>query len=591
MQPSATTELCSRLKFDRALRSILQVSFITLAMSTDFLQFDEGLCKIEFFAQHADHARLRRDAKQMLAASTRQVARTGYSGSVSLEKENASTFLLNVARHLIHQCSTSTAPPWSPAQWLWYTRRTPLFVKQYINSVNTRWHSTRQITDYITSKLVVDGYAQHDRPFDGALSVNQSSVNKLLLMTYLSMEISDLYARRRNVQKGANIKINSDSGDIELFHSPEHFAGIHLHNFRAQPRSMSIPMLSSWNAEEGPDPQSEFNLLLVHPGDTYALNIPSPNGEPEFPLSPKNLDWLHDQLIMNSIRHALPKSTAAAMVLAHSFWLHCLNYLFIQDYVQQFGYIYLNAANGMGVQYINKAVDNLEKLFPETAFPRSVSDIISFSNEDKHIRTDALVPFLWRFDEGTPMLDTLAMSLHISVSIVQPNNFTKNENFRGKNFERLVRREIQKSIYSNPIADKISEVILRIDGRDVTDIDAALVLNNILIILSCKAIRARSDYAFGEHNIWRNMDQKVSEALDNADELMSLFEKTPRGDNFDFSVFDSVEIVVCVPNLFYFSDARCIQPHDGPLPRVISVDELVNFLNTGTLIRFDWHRQ
>ncbi len=122
-------------------------------------------------------------------------------------------------------------------------------------------------------------------------------------------------------------------------------------------------------------------------------------------------------------------------------------------------------------------------------------------------------------------------------------------NARGSDFELYTQSLIDLSPWRPPAPlGKLRGRTLKLGGIAVTDIDAIAIVEDVVILISCKSILHTSDSDSGEYRNVRN----IRTLLENADQrwssVVSRLRDDPIGDNYDFSGYRLVG-VVCTPHV------------------------------------------
>jgi hypothetical protein len=123
---------------------------------------------------------------------------------------------------------------------------------------------------------------------------------------------------------------------------------------------------------------------------------------------------------------------------------------------------------------------------------------------------------------------------------------------------------------------------LRIDGQQITDVDAILVEGDTILLLSCKRIELRIDYDAGDYRHVRNSASAVDRAIAEWGAKIAIINTRMRGDNFDFSSFNRVVGIVVTPELVYTNNPSAFEIErlaQLRLPRLTSIDELADLLD------------
>jgi hypothetical protein len=150
-------------------------------------------------------------------------------------------------------------------------------------------------------------------------------------------------------------------------------------------------------------------------------------------------------------------------------------------------------------------------------------------------------------------------------------------------FELLVQGVIDDAGYGPP--DGIARLrgrTLRIGNSAVTDVDAFIVVNDVLTLVSCKRIELTRDYDAGDYTSVRNAGKRLEQAVDEWQQKLAIFDQQRSGDNFDFTGFARIAGVVVVPELIFSKSAMAREfvriGTELRLRRASSVDELADCL-------------
>lgn len=157
------------------------------------------------------------------------------------------------------------------------------------------------------------------------------------------------------------------------------------------------------------------------------------------------------------------------------------------------------------------------------------------------------------FDAGNMIGFNLSTATGIFVKL---SEYTKKQgniaNLRGKFFEEQTQELIDKTEFTPN--EKIKALIsrdLRFNNKKITDLDAIMIVDNVLLILSCKSILLTDDYDKGNYNAIRNTTKSIEKYVSDWREKVAFFNENPVGGNYDLSSFKEISGIVVTPNVLY----------------------------------------
>lgn len=149
-------------------------------------------------------------------------------------------------------------------------------------------------------------------------------------------------------------------------------------------------------------------------------------------------------------------------------------------------------------------------------------------------------------------------------------------------FELAVQRVIDAS-HARPSSGVSNVRGLTLLGPDgpITDIDAVMEIDSILIIVSCKKVESSQDFDRGVHQRIRNNESTIVSALKEWEKVVDYLRTSPIGSNYDFSRFDDILGIVISPGTVFLNEVEPLEQSDA-LPRGLrshmSYSELVSAL-------------
>jgi len=152
-------------------------------------------------------------------------------------------------------------------------------------------------------------------------------------------------------------------------------------------------------------------------------------------------------------------------------------------------------------------------------------------------------------------IDLVTLAWHLAISLrLDPRGGGPLVNVDADNFELIVQDAIERSEFPTPPALlKLRGKDLRIDGKPVTDLDALLVINQQLFLISCKNVLPRLQYLAGDFRTVRNAQSRVDDSLREWATRIQRIVDHPVGDNFDFSGY-LISGFVVTPELIFSPD-------------------------------------
>lgn len=151
-------------------------------------------------------------------------------------------------------------------------------------------------------------------------------------------------------------------------------------------------------------------------------------------------------------------------------------------------------------------------------------------------------------------------------------------NYWSEHFEEHLQRMIDTTTWAPP--PKIRELhgrTLRIEGEDVTDIDAVGVRGSTLLLVSAKGRAFTDAYDRGTHASIREALDHALRAHESLLRVLHRLRERPVGDNYDFTAFSTITGVVAYPFLPFVPAGSGTAEVLPGLPAVVSSAELERF--------------
>ncbi|WFR66896.1 hypothetical protein P9139_20215 [Curtobacterium flaccumfaciens] len=188
---------------------------------------------------------------------------------------------------------------------------------------------------------------------------------------------------------------------------------------------------------------------------------------------------------------------------------------------------------------------------------RSADDFLHTVKEMYHpLRRSFPGPVLLESGENV-IVDVAALTWHASVEL-RINSRTGGSlvNVGATRFEELTQAIIDETPFKpDERVRKLVRRTLRLDGKDITDIDAFVQFGRSLFLISCKRSLVGVNYISGEYREMVNAKSRIEQALDEWDARLDFFKRHPVGDNYDLSGF-TLDGLVLVPEIVFTPDAR-----------------------------------
>jgi hypothetical protein len=145
-----------------------------------------------------------------------------------------------------------------------------------------------------------------------------------------------------------------------------------------------------------------------------------------------------------------------------------------------------------------------------------------------------------------------------------------NENFKGAYLEKFISRS------KPPLTSS------RLNGLDETSrqIDASFRIGSVLIIVECKAFARSVGIQRGQRQALRYRSDRISKALDEADDKAQWLSERPTGRNYDISGFTAIFPIAITPFIEFIPSESSRYWITATIPRVLSPDEFQSTLSS-----------
>lgn len=162
-------------------------------------------------------------------------------------------------------------------------------------------------------------------------------------------------------------------------------------------------------------------------------------------------------------------------------------------------------------------------------------------------------PILRQWRNGTVLIDAYALSLGLASRLrMSPSTGGARVNAIAREFEMAVQALVDEA-GAGP-RENVSDLrgkTLRIGGASITDVDAFMETDHVLVCISCKKFELARPYDAGDYVSVRNVKSNIEAAVEDWAEKIAMLTANPIGDNYDFSAFDRIVGLVVTPELAF----------------------------------------
>jgi hypothetical protein len=249
--------------------------------------------------------------------------------------------------------------------------------------------------------------------------------------------------------------------------------------------------------------------------------------------------------------------------------------------VQEYGYMvtgeeqFVSLANDC-FQHVS---DFTKTIVPAGPIPAHGSELLarleSFQGSIWPLRPGKVV----RRDFNFICIDLYGATALLDAALEYPRIAGRIGNVRGYHFEVTVQKAIQRTGWA--LDDKLLAIrgkTIRINGTDVTDVDALAAKEKTLLLFSCKSVVYSAEYDRGDYNVVKSASDTVIQAVDAWNRRIVSIRQHPKGDNFDFSAFHKILGVVCTPGVLYVPIGDSTREVLPGLRAYSSLDEIIEWL-------------
>lgn len=151
---------------------------------------------------------------------------------------------------------------------------------------------------------------------------------------------------------------------------------------------------------------------------------------------------------------------------------------------------------------------------------------------------------------------------------------------RGQHFENITQEVINKSKWvPNDELLQIRNLQLKLNGKEITDIDAIGEKDGKLLLVSCKSRIVDSEYMMGHSYELMAIKNRITLNVEKWNEKVEIIIQNPKGDNYDFSKYNEIYGIVCYPFPQYVDIGVCTRKVFPELNVFCIISELKRFVD------------
>lgn len=479
---------------------------------------------------------------------------------------------------------------YSPLRWLWYLRRAP-------NDLFAGDHPTTLAYDRGLAEALTwfaDGAETVAIQEDPALRFPiDDAVRRHLLRLVAGVKfLAQLHVLARYAGKQASFRVPSAGSLLDVVPEPDMRDAIAVYDGRLGDETAHIfAGLGLTAATNMPAmPASDFPVLLLAPCEPRRVQCNVPDGGT---LRPANVVCRTSFYRPLSAAHFLqpfggplegesyPTGSALANLMLH---MACARFLThaprsVSSLLRQ-GYLLVHEQVAMEV--LANTLPTLREEIARMGFERNVP----CSAAEWLAALEAVPPSLWPFvrggfvrRQGTLLALDMTVASQALLDAFRARRLS-GDKARGRQFELNLQAAIDETPWRPPPSiRKLRGVFLRIDGNDVTDVDAIAARGRTLVLVSCKSIVYGAAYDAGMFKEINNARSTVVDGVAEWKKRVARLAGTRLGDNYDFTEYGDLVGVVCTPFAPYVQDEAALAFVRPGLRANSSASELVRWLH------------
>jgi hypothetical protein len=535
-----------------------------------------------FFGQH-DWERV--GAAHALETIRRARMRVGET-ELNLSGKPASDYLALLIAELAQEL-VAQVQAWGPVRWLWYLRRLPVEVFQGA-------HATTGPYDLALAESI----SCYSRGSDASVSermvvfrTDESAFRHLSRYVTGVRALADLHSQYRRVGKGARLDLRPPLPICERNAGLEEF--IRIYDQRTNDAQMNVLAgLGLASAEaigigNGSDPGSPLTIYLIFACKPFLTPVPIPKAGGG--MSESSVVTRHIFKTMG-VDGLLPKYASSENIqkieplitLLMLFVLLAATIPWVVAWTLQFGYFFApkEVVHRTFDEWLPLIARRLSAVQPEVQWNRSYAEWLR--------AIQAIQPGLWPLRSGG-VLRELGNSWLVDVTTAT-NALVRNlfidrtgaviGKARANAFELAVQKMVQDSPWapSEELATLRGRTLRR-GGAALTDIDALGLKGDTLLLISCKSLIYDLEYDKGAHQVIRNAQSTVDDAVADWTGFIQGVRDEPVGDNFDFRAYPRILGIVCTPFVVFSSNRATVALVKEGLRACCSAEELQTWIS------------
>jgi hypothetical protein len=475
---------------------------------------------------------------------------------------------------------------WGPVRWLWYLRRTPPEALQGA-------HASTGPYDLALAESI----SWYSRGRDASVSertvafrVDDSAFRHLCRYLTSVKALADLHSQYRRAGKGAPLDLKPPLPICEKDPALEEF--IQIYDRRTNDAQINVLAglgLASAEAigiRNGPDPGGPLTIYLVFACSPFLAPVPIPQLGGGVSESSVVTRHMFKTMEVNGL---LPKFASSGntqrveplITLLMLFVLLAATIPWVVAWTLQFGYFF---APKVVIQrtfdeWLPLIADRLSSVQPEVHWSRTYAEWLS--------AIQAIQPGFWPLASGgvlrefgdSWLVDLTTATNALVRTLTLDRTATLIGNARASAFELAIQRMLQSSPWAP--GEELATLrgrTLRRGGTAITDVDAFGAKGDTLLLISCKSLIYDLEYDRGTHQVIRNAQSTVDDAVAEWTEFVRGIRAEPLGDNFDFRSYLVILGIVCTPFVVYSCNRATVECVKEGLRACCSAEELQTWI-------------
>lgn len=458
--------------------------------------------------------------------------------------EAATASYLEWARQTTEDALVARAQEFTPLQWLHYLRATP--GEWWAGKLKTTAIYDTSLAETISAKSTKSSAGEPSFPIDDTIA------NKVAEFCAGTISLSHIHSMLRWAGKGAAINFAQTAlGSADP--TPGLSEAVKLYDSRTElAEGMMFSRTGLGSSERQPGCVSGIPVVTRLPGDVASGGVVL-----RFTMGFCCLD---DLARFNRMVHAAGQSWWGNESGVLTAFLHQATQLVLDRKIQVLscGCLFTNTDNlrSAAAAYVGEARRVIEDVFPGTRIPNTI---------EKLVKTVAKMGgSTWPMVQG-PIVrsqgDLICLDLYsASMRLNQVTSFRPAGGYlarvKGPELEKSVQALIDGSPWALSPAMRavlVGKKPKRLDGSELTDLDAVGLKDDVLLLVSCKSRAYSASYDLGDRSEVRKVEREALDALQSWIAKTNYMKSNPLClDGFDFSKY-TILPVVCFPFVPYIA--------------------------------------